>query len=421
MLVYILKALRDDSLRDTLSSWSIRYWLGYSQVCQQWRQVMLTTPSLWDTIIIRNSARNSEQQVMNQVSAFLSRSGTCPLDVSIVDGRDWLHLFKGHLARVRGLRVSGKSRDLETLLPSAAPHLESLRIMMVVEVAHGAVYPPSETSPPTMFNKHAPNLRRLWVRNIGEWKNGALNFSNLTRLCLEGVVDVDSFPRGTRANYLDFLNNLESSPQLEVLLLRMLDDNMELRATASPSVWRNFAAASTLQKLVFIGSLDLNNFLSSVRNRGTDEVAAYPNLQQLWVCDEMDELEDACDTLLRNLSLRPRGEIPQALREIYLKESPPPGSKVLKSVTPRLTEAISNLRDRFVVHFADDEADASSRWEHGIELPEWPQESLKFGTGHSCPWRPEWKSWTQSDWQPPLEDDVLKEEDEDDLYAYALF
>ncbi|TCD67560.1 hypothetical protein EIP91_012257 [Steccherinum ochraceum] len=533
---------------------------------------MLTTPTLWDTIIIRNSARNTKQQVKSQVAAFLSRSGSCSLDVSIVDGRDWLHLFKGHLNRVRGLRVSGKSGQLKKRLPSSAPHLESLRIMMSLEGTDGEYYAPAQASMPAVFHKDAPSLRRLWVRNIGHWKNRALSFTNLTRLCLEGAVDEVNFPRGSPTNYLDFLHLLQNSPQLEVLLLRsptqwipriaaqgafsdvvvklpclqtysvsdasavdvaalyanlglprglcmslhdigepeiedvelfwdlfpkrgavhnaqvfeeitrveitvgmdygdtitvngagpsgainielpvedpeeendvdvldlcirsiswwplnelwfrtiqMWDDGAGASTTANPAVWRGLRASSTLQKLVFIHSQELDNFLSSVRSKrgSTDETAAYPNLQQIWISDESaEDLADVCEALFASLVMY-RGETPPALREIYLQVSASPLSKDVVLLTPRLTKAISDLRKRFVVHFADDEA-ASLRWEYGIELPAWSKESLNFGTGHSCKWWPEWKPWTRS--QEELEDDMVPDE-EDEEYMYASF
>ena len=128
----------------------------------------------------------------------------------------------------------------------------------------------------------------------------------------------------------------------------------DILTTASSTAWHGLRASSTLQKLVFIRSLELKNFLLSLRGK-REQKETYPNLQVIWVCDEMADLADACDALSRALVLRPWEETPQALQEIHVKVSPSPKSQGLNTFRSRLMQTITKLRERFIVHYTRDE------------------------------------------------------------------
>ncbi|KAJ7121025.1 hypothetical protein C8R44DRAFT_981894 [Mycena epipterygia] len=62
-----------------------------SQICRQWRDVAVSTPSLWNAIQLNLDNPDRHQQQLRLLEAWLARSGNCPLSISLersLDGRE---------------------------------------------------------------------------------------------------------------------------------------------------------------------------------------------------------------------------------------------------------------------------------------------------------------------------------------------
>ncbi|KAJ6493328.1 hypothetical protein C8R45DRAFT_185855 [Mycena sanguinolenta] len=57
------------------------------QICKSWRTIALTTPSLWASLHIVVPSLPDLPQLMEKVTAWLGRSGTVPLDISLIYSR----------------------------------------------------------------------------------------------------------------------------------------------------------------------------------------------------------------------------------------------------------------------------------------------------------------------------------------------
>jgi len=108
------------------------------RVCQQWRRIVLQTPSLFTNVVLHGEA------IINPfitLQMYLAHSGSLPLTISIKPERwvsnpmavaEALHNLSGHLWHIKTLRIS-ISKYLESLLPIMthikAPMLQNLQLI----------------------------------------------------------------------------------------------------------------------------------------------------------------------------------------------------------------------------------------------------------------------------------------------------
>ncbi|KAJ7121039.1 hypothetical protein C8R44DRAFT_171426 [Mycena epipterygia] len=59
-----------------------------SKICRQWRNVALSTPSLWTAVELNLRNPNRHQQQLRLLETWLARSGSCPLSIELERGLD---------------------------------------------------------------------------------------------------------------------------------------------------------------------------------------------------------------------------------------------------------------------------------------------------------------------------------------------
>ncbi|KAJ7022544.1 hypothetical protein C8F04DRAFT_235740 [Mycena alexandri] len=55
-----------------------------TQICRQWRDIALATPTLWRALYLNFGSDNSAARQLRELEAWLSRSGCCPMSVQII-------------------------------------------------------------------------------------------------------------------------------------------------------------------------------------------------------------------------------------------------------------------------------------------------------------------------------------------------
>ncbi|KAF9533765.1 hypothetical protein CPB83DRAFT_844489 [Crepidotus variabilis] len=215
-----------------------------SHVCRSWRQMALSTPRLWSSIYISVpnvflSQNPSEMDhlsyewtqerwvtILEAIDIWLSRSGTCPLSVTVFDPSEvayyqdnrWispiLEKVMANSTRLQRLVVHG-AEDLLSVLgdlnPSNLPLLEDL----VVEIS----VPPWQTDAETIWERFgilsAPNIRRLCLRRFRRDPSMIpIVWAGLTHLSLESSHQYN-------ANLDNSLEILRQCPRLFSLQIRI--------------------------------------------------------------------------------------------------------------------------------------------------------------------------------------------------------
>jgi len=173
-----------------------------THVCRSWRNVLLSTPSLWTQIDFTMSTKS-------QRAAFLRRSGDQPLKINhYIDDPDnvkpFLSIILHNLFRLQWLRISLYLDDFELLLrnfSAAAPELKYL------EMENDANVTEMDVKLPKIFGGRMPKLTSLKLRNF-HTNFRDFNFPSLTRFF---------FGTGTKIPVQDLTSFFERCPSLEFI------------------------------------------------------------------------------------------------------------------------------------------------------------------------------------------------------------
>ncbi|KAI0045429.1 hypothetical protein FA95DRAFT_1561148 [Auriscalpium vulgare] len=180
-------------------------WVRFAHVCRRWRHVMLTSPSLWRSLVFPLPHKWAR--------TMLTRSQSLPLLISChadltAHSSDWRMPFDT-LAQVKIFDLSGfKGRhpDLTSLLSTPAPLLEMADVIM-----------PPDLPPAQLFADDAPRLRKLTVRQALSlpWTSSFLRHL----VSLEIVSSEIDTLRDSLPSLPDYLAALRQLSQIETLLL----------------------------------------------------------------------------------------------------------------------------------------------------------------------------------------------------------
>ena len=177
--------------------------IALTHVCQTWRELFTSRPSLWTHLDIDNMSEDKTR-------VYLERSKSSPVNLSLcrdekMDPEDlFLQIISQVIGRLKSLSIDGASESLQEItshLSRPAPLLESLMVFSYDPTLYQL---PILTS--TLFNGDLSSLRELYLDSIRTelpWRNMA-NLMSFTLTCT---------PRGTISvpQLLDFF---ESAPRL---------------------------------------------------------------------------------------------------------------------------------------------------------------------------------------------------------------
>jgi len=177
-----------------------------THVCRSWRNLLLSTPSLWTQIDFSMSTES-------QQADFLRRSGNQPLDIyQLLENQDHVEPFLSitlhNLFRLRELSITSFLPHLERLLrnfSSSAPELKYLEIENERDMTQ------MDIKLPKIFGGRMPKLTSLSLCSI-RTNLRDLNFPTLTRF---------SFETGTNISVRDLTSFFERSPSLEFIQISL--------------------------------------------------------------------------------------------------------------------------------------------------------------------------------------------------------
>ncbi|KAJ7659132.1 hypothetical protein DFH06DRAFT_1472567 [Mycena polygramma] len=167
-------------------------YLGH--ICQRWRDIAVSTPSLWTTISL-STIRILDNR-LRLLDIWLTRSHQCPLSVTIIDNggrpdmaRRFVDAFAPHHRRLQLLRLKVGHDEL----PKWRSELPLLRVLHISPV-HGFQYPspPDHVSP--LFLS-APNLNTVAIHRGHRamlplpWEQ-LTSVSILTHGCLDNAIHI---------------------------------------------------------------------------------------------------------------------------------------------------------------------------------------------------------------------------------------
>jgi hypothetical protein len=176
--------------------------LAFSQVCHSWREIALTTPSLWTSPVFGWSAEASIE--------FVRRAHQMPLYVSLQVGTrhehaEILRYILTHDSLLRELSITGDITCISELLECESepqPHLTTLKL---------GSFSPTDEPPPSvsqMFQGNAPMLASVHVSGCSiDWHSSLLN--SVTEL----IIDFEK--THWRMDLSNVLATLEHAPVLK--------------------------------------------------------------------------------------------------------------------------------------------------------------------------------------------------------------
>ena len=203
-------------------------WITVTHVCRRWRQIALSDPNLWTTIVFDLCAEWTEEMLARSKAALIDYSRDLSFQPRISTRRslgDEVALRK-HLSHVRRLVLSGNPDSLAPAvraLAISAPHLELLELLQSVPQLRELCI----TLPSDLFAHDAPKLRHVTLIGCAvPWDSPI--FHDLTHLDIR-IPPVVPFPRtAAPAAQYDLLSIptlerllsiLEAMPSLQVLSL----------------------------------------------------------------------------------------------------------------------------------------------------------------------------------------------------------
>ena len=178
-----------------------------THVCRSWRNVLLSTPSLWTQIDFSVSKKSQQAEV------FLHRSGNQLLNIyQYLSSQDHMEPFLSitlhNLFRLRGLLIISCIPYLEPLLrnfSASAPELRYLKIK-------SQTIEESVTKLPNIFGRRMPKLTNLSLRRFHTNPRN-LDLPSLTRF---------SFSTGINTSIRDLIFFSEKCPSLEFVEISLL-------------------------------------------------------------------------------------------------------------------------------------------------------------------------------------------------------
>lgn len=203
-------------------------WITVTHVCHRWRQVALSDPNLWGTIVFDLGVEWAEEMLARSKAALISYSRDLLFQPRVVSRRRSLDdevTLRKHLSHVRRLVLSGNPKSLAPAvraLTTPAPHLESLELLRNAHHFRESCI----TLPSDLFAHDAPKLRHLTLFGCAVPWDSPL-FRDLTHLDIR-IPPVVPFPRSAPAAQSDLLSIptfdrllsiLEAMPSLQVLTL----------------------------------------------------------------------------------------------------------------------------------------------------------------------------------------------------------
>ncbi|KDR65857.1 hypothetical protein GALMADRAFT_162350 [Galerina marginata CBS 339.88] len=222
----------NDEIRDSNS------WLTVTHVCQHWRRIVISVPSLWQNIFLGLETKHQDELR----DMFASRTGTIAINLTqnfkrqdFISSSSAYSIAKlrvflvNHQSRLRSLHLSSEavkiSKEIWGLLEDEFPALESLHLRFGSEV-HGV--PGMRGKLSKILGGRPSNLRRLSLHHISSWPYNLQTFSQLTHLSLRSQL------RDRRPAFSAFLEMLEGCPLLQIIVLHdagPLRDNAHLSYT----------------------------------------------------------------------------------------------------------------------------------------------------------------------------------------------
>ena len=203
-----------------------------TQVCRSWRNVLLSTPTLWTQIDFSKSVNS------RQAEGFLRRSGNKLLDVyQFFEDEDHVEPFLSttlrNIHRLRSLKITSFLWHLERVLTQfarSAPELKHLTISNDPNITDRDMKLHS-----TIFEGRLPKLTTLTLHNI-RTNLRDFNFPSLTRF---------TFDTGTKTSVRDLTSFFERCPLLEFIQIDL--DYMSPPPTAPPRRRAHLAALRELR------------------------------------------------------------------------------------------------------------------------------------------------------------------------------
>ncbi|KAJ3553330.1 hypothetical protein NM688_g3673 [Phlebia brevispora] len=191
-------------------------WIAVSWVCHAWRDIVLSTPTLWTTIVLLAHPK--------LIELALDRSGSLPLTVPVVEQPFWwssalakssgvLHMVMSSLSRIRDATfvISPPVYSVLSMLASSgialqATILEELTIKMCI----------AEDGLPVFSTLSMPRLTSLRVENISVRLLAALTRRTLTSL----DADLHPFTLDELVGVLQHLPSLQKLSLFSIVLSR---------------------------------------------------------------------------------------------------------------------------------------------------------------------------------------------------------
>ncbi|KAJ7878196.1 hypothetical protein B0H13DRAFT_1722370 [Mycena leptocephala] len=132
------------------------------RICRRWRDIALSTPVLWSTMQLELDEPTLYPQQLRILEAWLQRSGSCPLSISLEREEDYSEISASVFVDAV-FRHSARWLDMEFILPSRdlrfvegdMPLLQDLRFGPSPEDADEALL----LAAPIVAFQHAPSLR----------------------------------------------------------------------------------------------------------------------------------------------------------------------------------------------------------------------------------------------------------------------
>ncbi|KAJ7734775.1 hypothetical protein DFH07DRAFT_928399 [Mycena maculata] len=202
-----------------------------SHICYKWREIALSTPTLWRAIALSDSRRQTKAQWLNVLEAFLKRSGSYPLSIHLAiedileADRQMAPLFRAiasHCARWEHLELLYYDATLLRSVEGPLPLLRTLKL-----VPHRYSYEAPSTG--NTFHS-APMLTSVSLQSYLPAEVPMIPWVQLTRLTINFINPFECAPLLNQTTSLVYLKlglywigdvaNINPLPSLRTLILR---------------------------------------------------------------------------------------------------------------------------------------------------------------------------------------------------------